>query len=793
MHFLKIILFFLFSNILFAKISGLVFQDLPTNGKQLNNYGVKESNEKGIANISVTAYPDNLTTTTDENGSWSLNTTQNSRIEFSNFPTYLKESPTNPKNTSIQFIDDNSTNVTFGLHNINDYSNSINPVYVNNLQQNGNHIGSTTQSLQTVHYESTGLNADHNTLLGTPGLGEIPIDTITMEQIGSVWGKAYQKNKKRLFIASMLQRHIGFANTAADIYVIDYSSYNLGTPPSLQTHFSLEGIIPSNGGVPLELGSVNRTLNPDYVLTQDPTLPNIDLNAYAKVGKISYGGIDIDHNNNKLWLINLNQKGIISIDISGDLNASASLKVNQYLIKDLPNQPTCQEGNLRPWAIKIHKDRAYIGTICDAAISGNNNDLSANIISFSLQDPSLGFKTELSFPLNYQRQLKAWQAWEDVFSYPGNQGGRRIHAQPILSDIEFDENANMYIAFIDRYATQVASTNYSAVSGSTEIEKAYNFGEVLKICYTNGNYEKEGTGNCLQSNYNDSNISEFFNDQGGDTNPEASLGSLALLKGKNEILVSLLDPHPESSTGTTDKAYWYTQGVQTLSLDNGSIKNWYANAYTQSQTDGLNGKANGMGDIELITNAAPIEVGNRIWLDANANGIQDANEKGIENININLVCSGNTVATAITDGNGHYIFSNDSSSEAILKTNNSYKYNIPELIEDASNCSIIIPNIIGTNKQTALQNLILTSSGIGQGANKTFNDSNATINGLNAIITIHGSDIPLSGQNNYGFDVGFKPISTYTLGDKVWIDSNRDGIQDANETGYDGVTVSLYN
>ena len=33
----------------------------------------------------------------------------------------------------------------------------------------------------------------------------------------------------------------------------------------------------------------------------------------------------------------------------------------------------------------------------------------------------------------------------------------------------------------------------------------------------------------------------------------------------------------------------------------------------------------------------------------------------------------------------------------------------------------------------------------------------------------------------------------YTLGDRVWIDSNRDGIQDANETGVNGIVVNLYN
>ena len=35
-------------------------------------------------------------------------------------------------------------------------------------------------------------------------------------------------------------------------------------------------------------------------------------------------------------------------------------------------------------------------------------------------------------------------------------------------------------------------------------------------------------------------------------------------------------------------------------------------------------------------------------------------------------------------------------------------------------------------------------------------------------------------------------VNRYTLGDRVWLDSNQDGIQDANETGLTGIEVNLY-
>ena len=48
-------------------------------------------------------------------------------------------------------------------------------------------------------------------------------------------------------------------------------------------------------------------------------------------------------------------------------------------------------------------------------------------------------------------------------------------------------------------------------------------------------------------------------------------------------------------------------------------------------------KANGMGDIEALCDAAPLEIGNRIWSDTNGNGIQDPGEAGIDGVTVQLL------------------------------------------------------------------------------------------------------------------------------------------------------------
>ncbi len=800
-------LIFLYTFSIQANISGIVYQDLPVrntiDGLKLNRYGTKDSNELGVANIKVTAYPENISTFTDINGSWNLTTTQDSRIEFSQIPNYLQESPIqNINNSSVQFVKDGNKSIKFYLHNPSDFSSTTNPTYVSNIQQNGTHRGSNLQGLQFIKYNSTGMNSNYSTttipgigLIGTQGRGLAPTSTISTDKLGSIWGKAYQKNKKRLFISSMLQRHIGLKENTSTIYIVDYT--NNSTNDNKVDNFSIQGLIPLNSTIPIDLGNIDRSSNSNYRLPNSPITPNVDFDAYAKVGKISYGGIDIDDNNNTLWLVNLHQKGLISIDISKETTSliSSTPIIKQYLIEDLNNSPVCTNGNLRPWALKIHEGAGYLGTICDANESKSKNDLSAQVLKFNLNHPENGFEEILSFDLNYSKELRGWKAWEDIY-VSDNRTIFHYYSEPILSDIEFDKNNNMYLSFLDRHSVQSAVFNYPAIlDANTTTEISYVAGELLKICYENGIYYKEGTNNCLQYNYSNSKFSyttppttsnEFFNDYGIGGSHESSNGALAILKGSNQLLATVIDPHPENPTGDR-RVYWNSQGVNTLNLGNGAIDNWYATAMTKG--NGLSWKANGMGDIELITDPAPIEIGDRVWDDINANGIQDANETGISGVKIELICNNSSVSSAITDTKGNYIFSND----PIATSTASHRYGISSLVEKNTNqCYIRIPNTTGSNKQTVLNTRVLTLKNIGEGINTNLNDSDGITDNNNSKIVILASDISLCGQNNHSFDIGFQPSNRYALGDRVWLDSNQNGIQDANETGVTGVEVNLY-
>ncbi|WP_141754093.1 SdrD B-like domain-containing protein, partial [Staphylococcus sp. HMSC072E01] len=146
-------------------------------------------------------------------------------------------------------------------------------------------------------------------------------------------------------------------------------------------------------------------------------------------------------------------------------------------------------------------------------------------------------------------------------------------------------------------------------------------------------------------------------------------------------------------------------------------------------------------------------LGDRVWEDTDKNGIQDAGEKGFANVGVELRDSNNKVIdTATTDSNGNYLFTNvkNGTYTVVFQTPDGY---------------------------TA------TLANVG-------NDDAIDSNGTTTIATINGAD-------NLTVDSGFykdTPVPTpnkYNVGDRVWNDVNRNGIQDDGESGIGGVNVIL--
>jgi protocatechuate 3,4-dioxygenase beta subunit len=177
---------------------------------------------------------------------------------------------------------------------------------------------------------------------------------------------------------------------------------------------------------------------------------------------------------------------------------------------------------------------------------------------------------------------------------------------------------------------------------------------------------------------------------------------------------------------------------------------------TQTVTLGA-GEFNGTLDAGLY---APASLGDTVFHDLNANGLQDTGETGIANAEVKLLDgAGNPVlddmgqpVTTMTDSDGKYAFTG-------LRPGD-YKV---MFVQPASFTEV---------------------SPVDEGADDAVDSDGDPNDGLMTdVVTL------TSGDNNTTLDQGFYNLAG--LGDFVWLDEDGDGVQDAGEPGVDGVAVEL--
>jgi uncharacterized repeat protein (TIGR01451 family) len=738
---------------------GVAYLELPVapGGQTANTYGQREANEPGLAGITVKV-TDNAGTeqvaTTDASGNWSVAAPAFPvRVEFIPSAGLQSGAAGSQSQSSVRFLDATSCNTDIGFQHPEDYS-QPNPRVVIPVYRSGTGDGSTDEAIHSFPRSNTGLNSTYTDSNGTQGTGPVPDVDALIGAVGSTWGIGWQADKKRVFAASFLKRHTGIQNGLGYVYVLDEKT----VPGTLTGKFNLQGVTPANGGAAIDLGSVCRDAScataagmtgnvSDYELPADKGSPSVDLDAFYKVGKVGFGDIDMQPSSNLLWLVNANQQALITVDVGNSDVASLPGAVNQYKIADLPGAPTCAGGSLRPWALGFASGKGYLGVTCDAYTSQSAADLKSSVLAFDPSAISAGFTTQLTFPLGYSRDSgAAFLPWLDVAATNSQLGSSAVKGQvnipqPLLSDIEFDDNGNMYLNIMDIFPHQTGNYNYKPFSGETGGTGLINGianGDFLKACKTASGFALEGDKDCpvnFANGVGPNAAGEFFEDNAGDGRAESATGAMAVLHGSGQIDAVLMDPHP---TGQTGQQWWTSQGINSYNLSDGKVANWYS--IHHADQPGMFGKGSGLGDIELMTDPAPVEVGNRVWLDTDRDGIQDANEAGIDGVAVKLVC-GSDEATAITANGGQFLFSS--------VTNATF-------MSAGESCKISV-NSAG---QTPLDGLSVTT----QNADNV-TDNNATTDLRDSDATSTGEiafTVGNVGENNHTLDIGYKSAPAQT-------------------------------
>jgi SdrD B-like domain len=725
-------------SVLEAQVSGTVFRDFNANGTK-DAVASPSYTEVGIAGIVVKAYNPSgtLLTTAYTGGGTSTNSTGaytvtggtlgQIRLEFVLPNGFVFASKGSTGGTTVMFPTTATQNL--GVNYPDDYwDNTKDPRYVVPCYVNGTAAagGADAAIVSTPYRASTGLNSAYKNNNGVTGTGVKPRLDAIASQVGTVWGEAYYKTQKHYYFSTFLKRHSGMADGPGYIYNFDYS----GATPTLTGKFNLQGATPVNGGAAIDLGTVTRTGSADYVLPSNKANPSIDLDAFGKVGTMSFGDIDMQPNTGFLWAVNLFQKALIRIDVSGN-PATLPTGIEQYILSGLPGYPTTTTGVLRPWALAFNDGKGYLGVVNDAS-TGTDANLNAYVLQFDPNNIAAGFTSVLTFSPNAKRlsgDYFSFHKWENAWSAAKfNHSSVYYYAMPLLSDINFDANGNMYLALMDRFGHQCGAYNYPAISGtSTLMTSANGYGDILIACATATGWSIEGVGGCKTG-------AEFFQDIPGDQDEESSEGATALLKGSNQILVVTKDPHPQ--VFSAPDPYYDTQGLHTYNLTTGAIDNWYGVNYGDRPP--LFSKANGLGDVEFIVDPAPLEVGNRVWTDTNSNGLQDAGEAGIDGLTVLLFEGATQVGTTTTASGGQYYFTAANVTGG-LKYNTAYEIRI-------------------ATAQTPLSTLSLTTTDVGTNASDLI-DNDGSLSGANAIKAFTTGT---AGENNHSYDFGFSaaPLCT---------------------------------
>lgn len=713
---ITIVLCTLVCNFAAGQISGRVFRDINADGvRQTTN--PDEPWEFGVV---VRAYNSTNvllgTATTNANGQYSFSAAQTPsgipvRLEFivANGDQPSKRVAANRSNIQFVVAGAAAINIDFAVANNKTFSNNANPYVATNAYTNGNAISSGTHS-----------SGDANNLIVFPY--DLSNDggatrRVQNKHLGAIFGMAWQRQSRTLLMAAYLKRHCSFGpNGIGAIYASQISATGVPSTPTLLLDVAALGI---------NVGTNPRT----NALPTDARLPNTDLGVFAEVGKRGIGGIELTVDSRELYLVNMYEKKLHRINIGNPMKTSfTAADVTGNWVIPTPNIPgnIWHPMALEAYKGKIYVGGVSIKETTTPHNMADTANMRGVVYEF---DPvTQAFTEVLRFALShrrgftntdyrYENRNNFWCAWQNsgdisingplrsglIGPQNGNNATGIYYPQPMLCNIEFDVDGSMVMGIRDRFGDQGGYSNYFETNNGSDTYRTLASGEVLRAgkvgstwslesgaaVTTNGvttttagladntpaqagswalqvltpwggNMGPGGRYYYYNHNFTRTNVPAPFNTNNINTSHYVkSNGGVLIFPGYNEVLNTSIDP--------VNRAY-----------TNGIIRNFNTGTNAGNMSGRLElippatgndatvmGKAAALGDMELLLDAEVMEIGNRVWYDANTNGRQDAGEAGIPNVTVLLRSPGadnayNTADdqtwTRITDANGHYYF-----------------------------------------------------------------------------------------------------------------------------------------
>ena len=639
-------------------VTGNVWLDLNADGKKVAPGFIDDA---GFAGVQVKAFDstgNSSTATTSINGDFSIDVTALDsgpfRVEMTT-PFGYTSAPlgTATDSTVRQSVASGSTGIDFAIHDPSSYCSSNPRLFVSCFSSVDGQVAGANPTIATsTKSSSKSFRFDDSKYPGHPDY-VAPVQKTTQAQTGSVYGLGYSRATGKIYEGAFLRRHSGFCpGGPGAIYEVDP---NTGTVVRTLT-------VPSPGTAPTGRDLVGNTTNTSR-----------DINAYAAAAKVSLGDVDVVGDGKTLFTSNLNTREIVRVDGLDTLTPI-------YSSYALPGSVTCPGGadDRRLFGLGSRlvsgSTKLYVGVTCTGQTNKLASELQGQIVEFDVATNTWG-GTVLTLPLNYPKGCAiknsavgnlgcAWKPWNDNFSWVSTiQVGAEWYIadpQPVISDIQFDQTGAMVLGIADRGGFQFGYRNlppqpvgqyyffgwqFDPNSRSNQLHTAFAAGDQIRACNVSGSFVLENNGTCGSTT-----TAGAGNNQGpgggefywGDSvmrtegiftggHEELSLGALAFVPGRTSMAATITDPFftldgvndfRSNSVGIGKLAHVTDSSI------GATAGGWFNALEIGIQGGGTNpfAKAGGLGDLEVLCESAPLEIGNFVWFDANENGIQDPAE-----------------------------------------------------------------------------------------------------------------------------------------------------------------------
>ncbi|MEM1121850.1 MAG: SdrD B-like domain-containing protein, partial [Bacteroidota bacterium] len=617
-------------------------------------------------------------------------------------------------------------------------------------------------------------------------------------ETGATYGVAWQATSQSLFVSSYMKQTAGFGpdgsggTTTGGVYrLVADGAGN----PAVSLFIDLQSLGTGSDPHPVPTDICNSM---EFGNNHNACWYH-DINAFGKTGKLSLGDLELTPDGLHLMTVNLNDRSLIKIPLGNDPENPVAGTPEEFDLSTLFT--TCSAtSDWRPFGLGKNRGMMYLGAVCSAESTQSTNDLQGLIYEFDPNNPT-SFQLIFSFALNYERAgvirscsppcQAYWQPWTNVesemtfrlrTSRSGQPKADGVEPMPMISDIEFF-GEDLIIGVRDRASDMIgddagspfdynSNRLYSEVSAGDLLRAARNpdGSFVLENNGITGNYTSAGvySGGTSPGNLNTGpGGKEFYNDGFG-VHSELSLGGLAQMRGNETLVLSALNPFPQIVSSAGVAAYNNTTGTRTT-----------GNIYFDRDDPFDFGKNSGLGDVELMCQLPPIEIGNYIWEDTDGDGIQDACESGLEDVRVELYSvAGVLLAFDTTDAKGQYYFSNSNATDQ-------YWIAAQDSVEANTTYFIVVGRGDFVANEMTIDTITyeLTLDSTDAGANRYSIDSDAEIvtsSPANAFNNLPAIEVRTGdwGNVDHSFDVGFIPQLPYDYGDLPDLANGTTGIND---------------